>query len=215
MHRIVLFANGSIPNLDVIPSLLRPEDFLLGVDAGARHILAMGRQPHLVIGDLDSLDAGEIRELKKADVPTRQFPSDKNETDLELALEYAIESGYREILVVGGAGNRLDQTLGNIALLTDLRLSTFDLRLDDGVEEIFFCRDQARVRGRSGDIVSLIPWGNDVTGVSTQNLKWPLHGETLYSHKTRGISNEMPGEEASIKIESGLLLIIHRRADHR
>ena len=49
--------------------------------------------------------------------------------------------------------------MGNIALLTDPQLATFDVRLDDGVEEIFFCRDQAQVQGGSGDIVSLIPWG--------------------------------------------------------
>jgi thiamine pyrophosphokinase len=79
------------------------------------------------------------------------------------------------------------------------------------VEEIFYCRDQVEVHGRSGDIVSLIPWGGVVTGVQTENLKWTLDNETLYPDKTRGISNEMTGDTATIKIRSGLLLIVHRR----
>ena len=43
-------------------------------------------------------------------------------------------------------------------------------------------------------------------------LLWALRRETLYPDKTRGISNEMTGETASISIESGLLLIVHRRS---
>jgi thiamine pyrophosphokinase len=83
------------------------------------------------------------------------------------------------------------------------------------VEEIFFVRDQAQIQGRSGDVVSLIPWGNPVHGVQTQNLKWQLDGETLYPEKTRGISNEMLGAAASVKVESGLLLVVHTRQVHQ
>ena len=96
--------------------------------------------------------------------------------------------------------------------MTAPQLSGLDIRLDDGVEEVFFCHDQAEVHGRIGDIVSLIPWQADVTGVGTSGLKWPLHGETLYSNKTRGISNEMIFETASIQVGSGSLLVIHSRA---
>lgn len=149
--------------------------------------------------------------MKEAGVETIQHPRDKNETDLELALEYAVEQHYREIVIFGAFGARLDQTLGNISLLTDPRDSTFDIRLDDGVEQAFFCRDESEINGQGGDIVSLLPWGGEVTGVHTDGLKWPLVNETLFPHKTRGISNEMLGETAQVKIKSGLLLIIHRR----
>src|SRR6185503_4628544 len=102
-------------------------------------------------------------------------------------------------------------TLANIALLTDSRLSAFDVRLDDGVEEIFLCRDRSKIHGKSGDIVSLIPWHGAVSEVQTQGLKWPLRKETLYPDKTRGVSNEMIEETASVSIGSGLLLVVHRR----
>ena len=105
----------------------------------------------------------------------------------------------------------MDQALANIALLSDLQLSTFNIKLDDGVEEIFFCRDQVEVQGRSGDIVSLIPWQGNVTEVQTENLKWALKNETLFPEKTRGVSNEMTADVAGVKITSGVLLIVHIR----
>jgi thiamine pyrophosphokinase len=117
----------------------------------------------------------------------------------------------KEIVIIAALGGRLDQTLANITLLTDPRLSTFDMQLDDGVEEILLCRDRAEVHGRAGDLVSLIPWQGAAPGVQTEGLKWPLRHETLYPDKTRGISNEMIGDAAAVSVESGLLLIVHRR----
>lgn len=73
------------------------------------------------------------------------------------------------------------------------------------------CRDHVQVHGKSGDLVSLIPWQGAVSEVQTRNLKWMLRKETLYPDKTRGISNEMTDSIASISIGSGLLLIVHRR----
>src|SRR5215207_5034346 len=208
MQRIIIFANGEIPRLENARLLLQTDDYIICADGGTRHALALGLKPNLVIGDMDSIDSQQWQELKKSGVPIELFSRNKNETDLELALDRAIELGPKAILIIGALGGRLDQTFGNTALLSDARLSVVEARLDDGVEEIFFCRDQAQVQGRSGDIVSLIPWGNPVQGVQTQGLKWPLRSETLLPEKTRGISNELTGEVASIKIASGLLLVI-------
>ncbi len=113
--------------------------------------------------------------------------------------------------MIGALGGRLDQTLGNISLISDSRFAALDVRLDDGVEEVFFCRDKAKVEGRRGDIVSLIPWNGTVKGINTNGLRWLLNHETLYPEKTRGISNEMLSAVAEVSIEAGLLLIIHRR----
>ena len=213
MQRIIIFANGELPDLNHARRLLRPDDFILCADGGTRHALALNLTPHLVIGDMDSAGKGQLRELSDAGVPLELFPRDKNETDLELAIGKAVGFEPKQIVMVGALGGRMDQSLANIALLTDPRLSALDVRLDDGVEEIFLCRDQVEVRGGGGDIVSLMPWGGSVEGVETRNLKWPLNGETLYPEKTRGISNELVAETAVIRIRSGLLLIIHRRTD--
>jgi thiamine pyrophosphokinase len=213
MSRIVIFANGFMPGLEPVRDLLREDVFLIGVDGGARHIMALGLIPNFVIGDLDSLTEDELYELGSADVRVDQYPANKDETDLELAIQYALQLNFSSIIVVAALGGRTDQTIGNISLLTDLIVSNVDIRFDDGVEELFFCQNQSQVQGRIGDVVSLIPWNGDVSGVVTTGLKWTLRSETLFSYKTRGISNEMIDETAAIQIKSGLLLIVHRRAD--
>ena len=211
MRRIIIFANGDLPYFEKARSLLKPNDYIICADGGTRHALALGLTPHLVIGDMDSINKDEWQSLETSGVSVELFPQDKNETDLELAIRRALELDAEEIIIIGALGGRLDQTIGNIALLTTPLHGSSHIRIDDGVEELFFCRDQAQVRGRNRDIVSLIPWGNPVDGVQTQGLKWPLQSETLFPDQTRGISNEMTGNVASVKVESGLLLIVHRR----
>ena len=209
--RIVIFANGELPDLEKVRVLLRADDFIICADGGTHHALALGLQPNLVVGDMVSLSKDAWKKLGQANVQIELHPRDKDETDLELAIRRALEMNPESILIIGALGGRADQTLGNIALLSDARLAPIDCRFDDGVEEIFFCRVHSIVEGRSDDLVSLIPWNGEVRGVRTEGLKWSLRGETLYPEKTRGISNEMIGEAASISIESGLLLIVHQR----
>ena len=211
MQRIVIFANGELPDLDKARRLLEDDDYVICADGGTRHALALNIQPDLIVGDMDSAEREQLQTLRESDIAIELFPHDKNETDLELAVNHAIDLKAKEIMIIAALGGRLDQILANIALLTDPRLSTLNVRLDDGVEEIFFCRHRIHIHGRNGDLVSLIPWQTAVSNVQTQNLKWPLKKEKLYPDKTRGISNEMTDETASVSIGSGLLLIVHRR----
>ena len=217
MPRIVIFANGELPDLESARALLRSEDYLIAADGGANHLLKMGILPEIVFGDLDSIDEDVLFDLTSADVEIMQYSEDKDETDIELALRYAVELQPTSVLIVGALGGRLDQTLANLSILTDPTLPALDIRLDDGLEETFFCRAsaakgrQVEVRGRSGDIVSLIPWNGPVEGIVTEGLQWPLYGETLFPSKSRGVSNVMLSDTASVKIEKGLLLVVHRR----
>lgn len=217
MQRIIIFANGELPEMNKARAILKDGDYIICADGGTRHALALGLKPHLVIGDMDSTGKAELKKLRDNGVSIELYPRDKNETDLELAITRAVELEPKEIILVAALGGRIDQTLANISLLTDQRLSTFDLRLDDGVEEVIFCRakppkgNQVRVHGRSGDIVSLIAWSAPVHGVRTKELKWALDDETLFPESSRGVSNEMTSNSASIEIGSGLLLVIHRR----
>jgi thiamine pyrophosphokinase len=212
MQRIIIFANGELPDRTKARSLIQSDDYIICADGGTRHALALDLKPDLIIGDMDSAEREQLQRLREDGVSLELFPHDKNETDLELAINRAVELNPDQILILAALGGRLDQTLANIALLSDHRVSKFDIRLDDGVEQAFLCRDQVDLRGKRGDLVSLIPWGGAVGNVQTTSLKWPLRKETLYPDRTRGISNEMLGESASISIGSGLLLIVHRRA---
>lgn len=219
MSRILIFANGVMPDLEKARRIPRPDDYIICADGGTRHALALGLHPNLVVGDLDSISDEDRQTAEDGGAEIIRYSSDKNETDLELALRHALVRKSDAILIVAALGARLDQTLGNLSLLSDPSLAALDVRFDDGVEEAFFCRGRLEelpqaprwIQGRSGDIVSLIPWGAPVEGVRTKGLKWSLKDERLYPEKTRGVSNEIVGKRAEVQIESGTLLIVHRR----
>lgn len=214
--RIIIFANGDLPNLEKARALIHGDDFIIAADGGTRHALSLGLTPNVIVGDLDSLPSNFEPLTFNGEIVL--YPKDKNETDLELAIQHALTLNPQEVIILAALGGRLDQTLGNIALVSNpftphAKHSSFIISLDDGIEEVFFCRDHIQINGTTGDTVSLIPWQGEVTGIVTQGLKWLLQNEILYPHKTRGISNEMTGRTASVQIKSGLLLIVHRRAN--
>ncbi len=208
-NRIILFANGDLPGPQVILSSLSPDDLLVAVDGGLRHIVALGLVPNLIIGDLDSANPDDVQRFENQGVKVHCYPIHKNETDLELALQAVIDLHPASIRVVGALGGRLDQTLANILLLTRPQFSGIDLRLIDGTQEVFLIHDQVTLNGEKGEQVSLLPLLGPVTGVKTEGLAYPLNNETLYPDHTRGISNRMLDSAASVSIASGLLLCIH------
>lgn len=185
---------------------------VLAADGGIRHLLSLGLWPDAIIGDNDSLPAGIADELPAHEVVVAIYQPDKNETDLELALLYAIEH-YPEddILVFGAIGGRLDQTLANIMLLAHPRLIEQEIALVEESERAWLVRRETRIVGRPGDIVSLVPLGGPVLVGQTSGLRWPLHNETLSFGPARGISNEMTDELATVTVKSGLLMCVHGR----
>ncbi|TAK12287.1 MAG: thiamine diphosphokinase [Anaerolineae bacterium] len=206
--RAVIFANGELNNLETARGLLRPDDLLLAADGGGRHCLALGVSPAVVIGDMDSLTAEELRQLEIRGADVRRHPPRKDETDLELALLLAKERMADEVLVLGGLGNRWDMSLANLLLAAYPPLAGLHITFWEDGQRLFLIRDTARIEGHTGETVSLIPVGGDAHGVTTEGLEYPLHGETLAFGGTRGVSNRMTGERAQVTLEAGLLLCV-------
>lgn len=208
--KAVLFVNGEMRDARAVQKTLTGEELLVGVDGGTRHLLNLGYFPHLVIGDLDSLSRQQLGLLAREGVTIHQYPAEKDETDLELALQETHQMGIREIVIIAALGGRLDQTLGNLLLLTSPDYQDCLIRLFDGEEEVFIIRHDGEIHGRAGDVISLIPLSRCVQGVKTEGLKYPLKGETLWMDRSRGISNEMLIDHACVCVEDGLLLCLHR-----
>ncbi len=209
--RAIVFANGDLVDARTVRAFIKPDDYLVAADGGYLHMKSLGLKPHLLIGDLDSLAAEDVAELRTTGTTIEVFPREKDETDLELALTKLAGQGFKEIRVVAALGGRLDQTLANVYLLELESLSGIDVRLDDGHEEILVIRDKAQVTGKAGDTLSLLAMDRCTQGITTYNLKYPLNRETLCQSRSRGISNVMVGSEAVIELRSGSLLCIHTR----
>jgi thiamine pyrophosphokinase len=210
-RRAVIFANGEVPDIEAVRNLLQPDDWLVSADGGSRHLAALGLRPHLLVGDMDSIDPQLVEAFEAAGTDVRRHPVEKNETDLELALQVVVEKGSRRVLIVGGLGGRVDQMLANLSLLTRPALASCDTRMDDGHTEVFIIRDSASIHGQPGDTVSLLPFFGAAHGITTGGLKYPLLNESLYPDHTRGISNRLAVAEAVVRVTSGDLCCIHIR----
>lgn len=216
-RRALIFANGKQFHAEAVKPLIRPDDYLIAADGGLYHLRALGLEPNLVIGDLDSLLPDDLASLKaraaQGLLHLEEHPPQKNETDLELAVLAALKSGFRQVVILAALGGRLDMTLANIFMLAMSELAERDIRLEDGFEEVLLIRPGAGcvIEGQAGDRVSLLPLTGPARGVRTEGLYYPLNSETLLFERTRGISNEMIDTKARISIEEGQLVCIHTR----
>src|SRR5690606_5615118 len=177
-----------------------PDSLIIAADGGARVAAHFGLSIDAVIGDMDSLSEAEIATLA-AEAEILRYPEAKNETDLELALTYAVEHGAHWIRILGGVGDRLDQTLSNVYLMALPILQGCDVRMVAGKQETWLIgAGTHEIEGAAGDTVSLIPLTGTVRGVQTDGLHYPLRDEDLLFGPARGVSNVMNGEHASVTV---------------
>ena len=209
--RIFLFANGDIYDPGYYRRQITPEDRIICADGGSRHVLAMGMHPSAVVGDRDSLDPALHRKLQQLPVEWICNPLlDQEQSDLEMALHYAVSFRPAEIILCGAlGGNRADHALINLFLLTIPFKSGIPARIIDERQTVRLMDRELIQFGRAGDYLSLFSLAPETRGVTTQGLKYPLHEETLYFASTRGLSNELISETARVTAASGLLLAVH------
>ena len=200
--RTVIFANGWLKE----PPPLRPDDRLVAADGGAKHCLRLGLRPAVVIGDQDSLSADDLAALQAAGAQFIRYPTRKDYTDLELALQYVQEQGTDEVLILGALGSRWDQTVANLLLAA--ASTTLKICLADGRQEIYYLHsaETLHLMGSPGDTVSLIALSSEARGITTLGLEYPLKDETLTFGSTRGVSNVLLQEAAEVVLREGLLL---------
>ena len=196
---------------------LAETDLIVAADGGARWLDAIGIRPHLLSGDLDSIETDLLDRLETAGVRVDRYPTDKVASDAELALAEAIASGADEIVVLGAlGGERLDHELANLLLLADPSTSGVDdLRLVRGGTQVRVAHagKPLHLTGRLGDIVTLLPIGGDAEGVRTGGLRFPLDGERLRLGTSRGLSNVVVQQPASVSLERGLLLVVETETE--
>jgi thiamine pyrophosphokinase len=209
--RAWIFVNGDLLNPQALQAMIEPDDLLVAADGGLRHLQLLGLVPVVLIGDLDSVSEQDIQSLEQKGILIDRHPVEKDETDLELALLWVLARDISEIRIAAAQGDRLDHTLGNLFLLMLPELQGYDVRLEDGQDEVFLIHSSRKIIGQVGDRVSLLPLGKPAVGVSTQGLKYELDQETLWPERTRGISNVMVEVQAVVSVANGLLICIHSR----
>jgi thiamine pyrophosphokinase len=187
--------------------------WIVAADSGLEHVHALGRHADLLVGDLDSVTEATLQRAVASGTVVEAHPTDKDATDLELALDAAKRAGATRVTVVGAGGGRLDHFLANALLFVAPEWAAFELDALVGDSLVAVVRGHTELRGPVGSIVSLLAPAGPATGIHTTGLRWRLTDDQLQPGSTRGVSNEMTEPLATVTLRDGVLLAIQPDAD--
>lgn len=175
-------------------------------DSGARHALRLGMVPTVLIGDMDSIDPEDRNRLPETTSVT--FPTDKDKTDTQLAVEWALARGAGYILIAGGIGSRLDHSLANAHLLGLIHRAGATGAVTDGRQSLHLLVDEMALEAPQGYTLSVLPLTASCRGLVVQGLRWELTGFDLEMGDTRTVSNEFTERPARLTLSSGKALVV-------
>ena len=204
--RCLIITGGTIQSEFAIKYIKeRAWNYVVCADAGMRFCHSAGILPDLILGDFDSVDEESYEYFQKV-CPERmeRFPTHKDETDTELAIETAM---------IGATGTRLDHVMGNIQMLKLALDRKVSCQIVDAHNRIRMVDKFAELKksDQFGKYVSLLPFTPEVRGITLKGFAYEVEDFTLVSGIARGVSNELEAETATISCEDGILLVIESR----
>ena len=216
MKNCLIVSNGEIKDFSEIKNDLENyygfdnNTFVISADGAVSLCKKMGICPDIIIGDMDSSASYDIEHFAsiKDSMKVIEFPADKNESDTQLAIDYAVQKGCRQIVIIGALGKRIDHSLANIFNLFSENYKEIDLKIIDGDFEISVLRKTSVISGRKGKKLSIFSITPYTFFNKTEGLKYKLENEKLLFSPIRGLSNIFTEDRALIDFSEGILLIV-------
>lgn len=207
--RVCILAGGTLGDIGKVLARLPEPDYVICADDGLSHAQALGLIPDRVVGDFDSVSPALLSRYRGGHTVFEQYPSRKDQTDTQLAVESALSMGADEIWIVAGAGTRLDHSYANLMLLFHIAergangflLNQYNLALP--------ILSRCEIRGEPGQVLSFLPFGGEARVGSSEGLSYPLTGLHLSMTDPVGISNVMIADMAKVSVDSGRLLCMY------
>lgn len=210
MKKALLISGGRQVSKELIEKYL--DRFIIVADGGARLLMKYRLGADILLGDLDSIGEEALTYIKEHEIEVKKFPAKKDFTDTELALSYLVDEGYKDIVILGALGTRLDHELANLMNLKKLYKKGIRAKIEDDYNEVIYVEEGSYDFEKTNKkYFSLINAG-DRMNFTTKGLYYEVESLEINSENpSRGVSNEMLGEKASIKINSGSAFIIQSR----
>jgi thiamine pyrophosphokinase len=197
---VVLAASPDLPARTGVPD----NATVIAPDGGSELAIMLGLEIDLLVGDLDSVSAETLARARRVE----KHPAEKDATDLELALSAALRFEPERVLVLGGAGGRLDHLLGVLLSLADERLAAVSVDAQLGDAAVHVIRGECVLNGHAGELISLFAINGRASGLYAEGLVYPLAGDTLEPGSSRGVSNLFASAQARITVGDGVLVAV-------
>jgi thiamine pyrophosphokinase len=181
---------------------------VVAADGGIEHARTLGLSVDVAVGDFDSATAAAVSEVELTGARIERHPADKDQTDLELALDAALGLHPERLLVLAGDGGRLDHLLAGLLLLGSARYSSVQVDARIGPAKVHVIRGMRVLVGEPGELISLLALHGPAERVRTEGLVYPLANETVDPGSTRGVSNLFAENEARVQLERGVLVAV-------
>lgn len=208
--KTIIIGNGDIKDYDIVREYFE-DAYIIACDGGIRHCRAMMIMPNVMVGDFDSANSADEDFFDSLGVLKIEYPAKKDKTDMEIAIDMALEKGADEIYIVGGLGSRFDHSLANVhILLAPMRLGVRACLLDEH-NIITLVEGSIDIVGEKGQTVSLIPLTTMVKGINTENLEYKLKDADMEIGTSLGVSNVMASDIATVSVKEGILILIMSR----
>lgn len=221
MKNILIVTGGTIaPDFATDYLEARTFETIIAVDFGLESMVKLGRIPDYIVGDFDSVSEQTMlyfkecaRNSKEEKPIVIQYPSQKDDTDTQLAIELAVSLKPDSITILGASGTRMDHFLANMNLLMIPLENGIPAQIVDAHNRLYLI-DSNHAIARSeafGPFISLIPLTQSVKGVTLKGFKYPLVERELIIGESIGISNELTEETGYIELKQGVLIVIEAR----
>jgi thiamine pyrophosphokinase len=212
LHALVV--TGGPPPPHTLSEHIPRHDFVVAADSGLEIAHSLGLRVTHAIGDMDSVNPEMLAELERTGAVVQRVPQDKDQVDTELAIVFARTLGAEVITVITGGGGRLDHQLGVLSVLTHPILNGCEVHAlwDTARVRVLRGPETATLTGDPGSLIGIVASNGVTRGITTSGLRWPLTEEDLESHSTRGVSNQLVTDSATITVQSGFLFVIQPHA---
>ncbi|MDF2536672.1 MAG: thiamine diphosphokinase [Bacillales bacterium] len=210
---IFIVAGGpkeQIPDLKTIQKE-NPNATWCGVDAGAKFLIENGITPSIAVGDFDSISNDQLKQLNAQIDSIYQLSPEKDQTDLEAALEFVSAQAEDDIIIFGATGGRFDHTYANI-MITQMISKNRKVIIRDRQNEMRILHPGTYSFEESEmKYISFLSISEKVEHVTLIGMKYQLDDTTLFRKESLGVSNEITHHKGYISFEKGICLVVRSK----
>jgi thiamine pyrophosphokinase len=209
---INIMAGGPTAYIPSLEEYTLEENKWIGVDRGAVYLVERQLPIIASFGDFDSVTEEEREQINNYSDDVKLYKPEKDETDLELAINWAISEGAETIRLFGATGGRMDHTLANLQLLLKNLTANPNVSLEiiDRKNIVTIVNAGSYTIQKESDFpyVSFFPYGSEIIGLTLDGFKYPLKDRNLPVSSTLCISNEIIEDYGNFSFVSGILMVI-------